>query len=98
MQLYRKLILFGVSLFACVSCFAATLTFVAHPVSGGIDNTWFNAINWFTTDSSGNLLPGGRVLQADEAAIITGTVDLQASGVRVATLLATNNAAITNGT
>ena len=98
MQLYRRLFLFGVCLFACVSCFAATLTFVAQPVSGGIDNTWFNAINWFTTDSSGNLQPAGRVPQADEAAIITGTVDLQASGVRVATLLATNNAAITNGT
>lgn len=93
-----RLFLCGFSLWSCFLCCAATLTFVAQPASVSGDNTWFNAVNWFTTDNSGNLIAAGRVPQVDEAAIITGTVDLQAGGVRVAILVATNNAAITNGT
>jgi fibronectin-binding autotransporter adhesin len=98
MQLYRLTALIGACWCLVVSARADTLTFIGQPVVGGIDDNWFNAINWFTTNSSGTLVPAGRVPLADEGALLTGTVDLQASGVRVQTLVATNNATITNGT
>src|SRR5690349_22301949 len=76
---------------------ADTLTFVAQPASAGGDNTWFNAVNWFVSDGTGNLVPAGRVPLTDDGAVITGFVDLQAGGVRLQTLVATNNSTIVNG-
>ncbi len=76
-----------------------TLTFIAQPISGGgLDYDWFNSANWFASDSSGNLSPAGRVPLASDGAVIIGMVDAGSGGVRVQTLLATNNAVITNGT
>src|SRR5579883_1754331 len=98
MLFYKRVLLAVGCLWSCLLCRGATLTFVEQPASAGGDNSWFNAVNWFIPDNSGNLLPAGRVPQVDEGAIITGSVDLQAGGVRVATLVATNNASITNGT
>jgi hypothetical protein len=80
-----------------LSAFADTLTFVAQPAATGGDDNWFNAVNWFLTDGSGLLVPAGRPPLANETAIVTGTVNLQASGVRVQTLVVTNNAVIANG-
>ena len=85
----------------CLVGFASadTLTFIAQPTSQGpINYDWFNAANWFFSDTNGNLMPAGRVPLANEQAIIIGTVDAGSGGVRVQSLLATNNAVITNGT
>jgi fibronectin-binding autotransporter adhesin len=98
MQLYKLTAIVGTLWLLASTALGDTLTFVAQPVSGGgIDDTWFNAANWFTS-AGGNLVPAGRVPLVNETAIITGTVDLQASGVRVQMLVVTNNATITNGT
>jgi len=96
--LFRSCALLAVCWWFALSTFADTLTFVAQPAATGGDDNWFNAINWFITDSSGLLVPAGRAPLANETAVVTGTVDLQASGVRVQTLVVTNNAIITNGT
>jgi len=98
MQLAKFLALVSAGWFLSFVACGDTLTFVAQPGAGGIDHDWFNSLNWFTTDNTGTLVPAGRVPLVDEAAIITGTVDLGAGGIRVQTLVVTNNATITNGT
>src|SRR5437868_1818267 len=83
----------------CHTLGAETLTFIAQPLpGGGVDVSWFNSQNWFTTDITGAVVGAGRVPLVNESAVITGTVDLGASGVRVQDLLLTNNASISNGT
>ncbi len=83
-----------------LACLADTLTFVAQPdVTPGVTNySWFSPLNWFATDVSGNLVVANRVPQANENAIITGLADGGTSGIRVLTLILTNEATITNGT
>jgi hypothetical protein len=99
LQIYRLIAVHGALLLLSTAAWGATLTFVAQPMAGGaLDTSWFSFGNWFTADNTGNLVPAGRVPLADESAIITGLVDLGATGVRVQTLVATNNATITNGT
>lgn len=99
MQLHKWIALLAASGLLSTGAVADTLTFAAQPVSGGgIDYSWFNAANWFTTDSTGNLVPAGRVPLDNEQAIITGAADLGAGGVRIQTLVETNNATLTNGT
>src|SRR5579859_5594090 len=99
MQLYKLTAVIGACSFLGLGSFAETLTFIAQPVSGGgIDYGWFTAANWFTTDSTGSLVPAGRVPLDNEQTIITGAVDLGAGGVRIQGLIATNNATVTNGT
>jgi hypothetical protein len=95
MHMYRFINALTIFWLLGASGFAETLTFVANPVSG---NGWFNADNWFTTDAGGNLVSAGRPPQVNETAIITGTADLGMSGIRVQTLVLTNNAGVTNGT
>jgi hypothetical protein len=79
---------------------ASTLTFVPQPdiAPGTTNHSWFSSANWFITDGSGNLSPAGRVPQANDAAIITSLTDAGTTGVRVRSLLLTNNAAVSNGT
>ena len=92
MQIYRLTAVLSACWFVSTASFADTLTFIAQPISGGgIDYSWFTAANWFTTDTTGNLLPAGRIPLENEAAMIIGTVDLQ-------TMIETNNASVTNGT
>ncbi len=99
LRLDRVTAVLGACWLLATAAWGDTLTFVAQPAAGGgLDPSWFSFGNWFTTDSTGNLVPAGRVPLADESAIITGLVDLEATGVRVQTLVATNNATITNGT
>jgi hypothetical protein len=98
MQLHKLPALIALCSCLALPALADTLTFVAQPASAGGDNTWFNAVNWFVTDSTGNLVPAGRVPLTDDGAIITGFVDLQAGGVRLQTLVVTNNSNIANGT
>jgi len=99
MHFFRFLVLISICCLGFSSVDAYTLTFVAQPIGGGaLDDSWFNSLNWFTTDVSGNLVAAGRLPLVNETAVITGTVDLQASGVRVQELVLTNNAALTNGT
>ena len=77
MQLHTLIAAVGAGFFLSLGAFADTLTFAAQPVpGGGIDYGWFNAANWFTTDSTGNLVPAGRAPLANEQAIITGAADL----------------------
>jgi fibronectin-binding autotransporter adhesin len=99
MQISRITAVLSACWFVSTASFADTLTFIAQPISGGgIDYSWFTAGNWFTTDTMGNLLPAGRVPLENETAIITGVSDLGGSGVRIQTMVETNNAIITNGT
>ena len=99
MQLIKLTTLIGLCWSVSAGAMAETLTFAAQPVAGGgIDYSWFNPANWFTTDSTGTLVPAGRVPLDTEQAIITGPVDLAAGGVRVQGLVQTNNSTLTNGT
>ncbi|HTL55314.1 MAG TPA: hypothetical protein VL361_06520 [Candidatus Limnocylindrales bacterium] len=93
MQIYKLAALAGAILTLFQSTRAATLTFVPT-----VDNSWFSSGNWFTIDAGGNLVQAGRLPLNTDTAVITGIVDAGASGLRVQTLLATNNAVITNGT
>src|SRR6187455_28424 len=79
---------------------ASTLTFVPQPESdpGTTNYSWFSSANWFIHDGSGNLTPANRVPQASDAAIITGLADAGPTGVRIQSLLLTNNSTVSNGT
>lgn len=79
---------------------AYVLTFVAQfdSTRNATNYSWFFPQNWFLTDTDGNLSPAGRVPLANETALITGLVDAGISGVRVQTLVLTNQATVTNGT
>jgi hypothetical protein len=100
MTICRYTAALGAFILLSTSLLANTLTFVAQldPDTGATNNAWFNPFNWFTTDSSGNLVSAGRAPQSSETTIITGLADASATGVRVQTLILTNNAEITNGT
>jgi hypothetical protein len=99
MQIYKFCALAGAFLAITLSCFADTLTFIPQPGIGGtIDYSWFTSGNWFSTDAGGNLIPAGRLPLVSDTAVITVMADAGTSGLRVQTLLATNNAIITNGT
>src|SRR5262249_1235158 len=93
MQIYKLATLAGAILSFLQPARAATLTFVPT-----VDHSWFSSGNWFTRDPDGNLVQAGRLPLNTDTAVITDIVDAGASGLRVQTLLATNNAVITNGT
>jgi len=78
----------------------STLVYVPQPdiITGTTNYSWFDAGNWFIPDGSGALVPAGRVPQANDGAIITSLADAGTTGVRVQSLLLTNNAVVTNGT
>src|SRR5437016_3327150 len=99
MQIYKTWALAGALLTLNLSSFADTLTFIPQSAIGGaIDYSWFTSGNWFSTDAGGNLVPAGRLPIISDTAIITVMADAGTSGLRVQTLIATNNAIITNGT
>ena len=99
MQMYKLLRLAGALLLLGQTALADTLIFVPQPGLGGnLDYSWFTSGNWFTADLSGNLTPAGRLPLNTDTAIITVMADAGSSGLRVQTLIATNNAVLTNGT
>lgn len=79
--------------------YAGTLTFIAQfdPYLGTTNRSWFSGDNWFEPGLDGGLVEAGRVPLAGEEAIITGAVDLGATGIRVRSLTLTNGASLTGG-
>jgi hypothetical protein len=99
MQMSKIGVAVGALVFLSTTLWADTLTFIAQPgLGGGLDYSWFSSGNWFASDSLGNLTPAGRVPLANEGAVITGLADAEGGGIRLQSLLVTNNAVITNGT
>ncbi|MGH7967379.1 MAG: hypothetical protein ACREIC_01495, partial [Limisphaerales bacterium] len=87
----------GAVLFLCSLCLGDTLIFVPQSMPGG-DSNWFNSLNWYTSDGSGNLSPAGRLPLSNEDAVITGTADAgSGGGIRLESLILTNNAVVANG-
>lgn len=99
MHIRKFCALLGTMVCLSTTALADTLTFIAQPGLGGVlDYSWFNSGNWFASDASGNLSPAGRLPLDNEAAVIIGLVDASAGGgIRLANLLATNNAVVANG-
>jgi hypothetical protein len=99
MHIRKSCLAAGALIFFCSVVVADTLTFIAQPGPGGtLDYNWFNSGNWFISDTNGNLSAAGRLPLADETAVIIGAVDAgSGGGIRLQTLLATNNAVIANG-
>src|SRR5215475_1131444 len=88
----------GAFLTAILPVAGETLTFVPQLENGVTNYNWFSSGNWFSTDSGGALIPAGRLPLVNDTAIITAMVDAGTSGLRVQTLIITNNAVATNGT
>jgi len=95
----EKLCAFAATLVAIIlPALGDTLTFVPQLDNGVTNYSWFSSGNWFSSDAGGNLIPAGRLPLINDTAIITGMADASSSGLRVQTLIATNNAVLTNGT
>jgi len=88
----------GAFLALTATALGTTLTFIPQLDNGITNYSWFSSGNWFSTDAGGNLIPAGRLPLNTDTAIITGIADAGTSGLRVLTLIATNNAMLTNGT
>ena len=87
----------GAVLLLCSLSLGDTLTFVPQSMPGG-DSDWFNSLNWYASDGSGNLSPAGRLPLSDEDAVITGMADAgSGGGIRLDALILTNNAVVANG-
>lgn len=95
----RRVILAVFLAFLCCRMGAETLTFIAQfdPYSGETNRSWFIGDNWFETGPDGGLVQAGRVPLAGEEAIITGSVELGVTGIRVKSLTLTNGASLTGG-
>src|SRR4051794_21567121 len=88
----------GAALFLCVATRAETLTFIAQPdVNNLINYSWLSGNNWFSHQPDGKLVHAGRIPQAEDTALITGTVEAAANQIRVNTLIADSHAVIQNG-
>jgi hypothetical protein len=100
MPIYKRISWFVSVLALAGTANASTLTFVPQldNAPGTTNYSWFSSANWFLSDGGGNLTPAGRVPQANDSAIVTSLADAGATGVRIKSLLLTNNSAISNGT
>ena len=79
-----------------------TLVFVPQwdNILGTTNYSWSYSANWFVSDldENGDLEPAGSYPQADDDVIITSLVDAEGNGLRLKSLVLTNNAVVSNGT
>jgi len=97
---HRRIWLIAALMALTASANGDSLVFVPQwdNILGATNYSWFSADNWFIPDGSGDLNPAGSLPRANDDAIITSLVDVEATGVRVVNLLLTNNAVVSNGT
>jgi hypothetical protein len=98
MQINKFCAFAGVLVAIILPAMGDTLTFVPQLDNGATNYSWFSSANWFSTDAGGNLIQAGRLPLVNDTAIITAMADAGTSGLRVQTLIVTNNAVLTNGT
>jgi hypothetical protein len=97
---HRRIWLVAALMALTASANGDTLVFVPQwdNINSRTNYSWFFSANWFIPDEDGELDPAGRVPHANDDAIITSLVDVEATDVRVVNLLLTNNAVVSNGT